>query len=127
MTRFVIFALLWPPAAFILGGFPHLSWSAIGFFFYVIGWAYACLIGPAVAFAALDLWLKRSRWGFLVLCAIGFLSVPLVFAHGSDANKFLPYALAGLVPTALCSVLARSFDRRKASEAVASGPVATEP
>ena len=110
IKRFAIFALLWPPIGLFVGAtlteMHGKVAEAAGLTFVLLPIAYVVLIVPALALAFVDMLLAEYPVRFPVVCVVGFFATAMVFATGSDSNKFLYFGIAGLVPTAICSLLA---------------------
>jgi hypothetical protein len=109
MKRFAIFALLWPPIGMFVGAAlteaPGIN-QAAGMTFALLPLVYLYLIVPAIALAFVDMLLADYPVRLPVVCVVGFFGIAMLFATGSDSNKFLYFGIAGLVPTAICSLLA---------------------
>jgi hypothetical protein len=73
---------------------------------------YLFLLVPAIGLAYADKLLEDSKWRLIGVCLIAVLIVPIIFAQGAPAWKWLGLGFAGLVPTALCSLLTMSVNRR---------------
>jgi hypothetical protein len=110
IKRFAIFALLWPPIGLFVGAtlteMHGKVAEAAGLTFVLLPIAYVVLIVPALALAFVDMLLAEYPVRFPVVCVVGFFATAMVFATGSDSNKFLYFGIAGLAPTAICSLLA---------------------